>query len=95
LEPVADIASPYIKNILYKISLSRFTRTKKLSKNIQEILQIAVTNIQWFSLVTDESTNVGDNAQLCFHLRYLHEIQYNRGLAALVPMKGTTIAHFQ
>ncbi|XP_076284494.1 general transcription factor II-I repeat domain-containing protein 2-like [Lasioglossum baleicum] len=91
---IADAAFPNQKDIISKISLSRFTvarRIDELSENIEESLRKHISKLEWISLAVDESCDNNDTAQLAAFLRGT-DSSFNvmEEFASLVPISGTT-----
>lgn len=94
LQAVAGVAFPEKKEIISKISLSRFTvgrRVDDMSKNIEDTLKCRAACFKWFSVALDESTDVSDTAQLVVFIRGIDaEFNITEELASMVAMMGTT-----
>ena len=94
LTAVAEIAFPDKKDIISKISLSRFTigrRIEDLSENIIATLGEHIHKFEWCSLALDESCDISDKSQLVIFGRGI-DLNFNitEELGSLIPMKGAT-----
>ena len=94
LTAVAEIAFPDKKDIISKISLSRFTigrRIEDLSENIIATLCERIHKFEWCSLALDESCDISDTSQLAIFVRGIDSnFSIAEELSSLIPMKGTT-----
>jgi hypothetical protein len=94
LTAVAEIAFPDKKDIISKISLSRFTigrRIEDMSENITAILGERIQKFEWCSLALDESCDISDKSQLAIFVRAIDSnFNITEELGSLIPMKGTT-----
>ena len=95
LTAVAEIAFPDKKDIISKISLSRFTigrRIEDLSENIIATLGERIHKFEWCSLAAlDESCDISDKSQLAIFVRGIDSnFNITEELGSLIPTKGTT-----
>jgi hypothetical protein len=94
LTAVAEIAFSDKKDIISKISLSRFTigrRIEDMSENITATLGERIQKFEWCSLALDESCDISDKSQLAIFVRGIDSnFNITEELGSLIPMKGTT-----
>jgi len=94
LTAVAEIGFPDKKDIISKISLSRFTIRRKiedLSENISATLCKRIKKFEYCSLALDESCDISDTSQLAVFVRRIDSsFNITEELGSLIPMTGTT-----
>ena len=93
-QTVTEILCPERKELISKISLSRITVPRRLydmAENIETLLMKCSENFSVYSICLDESTDVGDTAQLAIFVRGLDtDFNITGDLLELCSMKGTT-----
>jgi hypothetical protein len=87
LRAVSNVVSHDNKNIISKISLSRFILVRRIQETSNSI---KYESLLWFSVAMGESTNKNNTKH--FALFHGVEMDFNRteGLASLWPIKWTT-----
>ena len=89
-----DITCPEVRTKIEAISLSRRTVVRRIggiAQNLSEQLFEAGKSFEWYSLALDESTDIGDTAQLLVFIRGIDEnFEITEELLSLEHLKDTT-----
>ena len=91
---VADQVCPQFRQKFEGVSLSRRTAARRIEvigKDLTSQLKRRVPSFQLFSLALDESTDIGDTAQLLIFVRAISDnFEITEELLSMESMKGTT-----